>query len=49
LEEAEHLAQRIGIMAKGKLLTVGTNEYIKKQFGVGYHLQIVAKTDVALL
>lgn len=29
LEEAEHLAQRIGIMAKGKLLTVGTNDYIK--------------------
>ena len=40
LEEAEHLAQRIGIMAKGKLLTVGTNEFIKTQFGVGYHLQV---------
>jgi ATP-binding cassette subfamily A (ABC1) protein 3 len=30
LEEAEHLAERIGIMARGKLLTVGSNDYIKK-------------------
>ena len=30
LEEAEHLAERIGIMAKGKLLTVGSCDYIKK-------------------
>ena len=43
LEEAEHLAQRIGIMAKGKLLTVGTNEFIKTQFGVGYHLNITSR------
>jgi ATP-binding cassette subfamily A (ABC1) protein 3 len=30
LEEAEHLSERIGIMARGKLLTVGSNDYIKK-------------------
>lgn len=30
LEEAEELAERIGIMAKGKLLTVGTCNFIKK-------------------
>lgn len=40
LEEAEELAERIGIMAKGKLLTVGSSEFIKKRFGVGYHLYI---------
>ena len=40
LEEAEVLADRIGIMAKGKLLAVGTSEFIKKNFGVGYHLTI---------
>ena len=34
------LADRIGIMAKGKLLAVGTSEFIKKNFGVGYHLTI---------
>lgn len=40
LDEAEILADRIGIMAKGKLLAVGTSEFIKKNFGVGYHLKI---------
>lgn len=27
-------------MAKGKLLTVGSSDYIKKKFGIGYHLKI---------
>lgn len=30
LDEAEVLADRIGIMAKGKLLAVGTNNFMKK-------------------
>lgn len=30
-------------MAKGKLLTVGTSDYIKKTFGIGYHLTIGLK------
>ena len=41
LEEAEELASRIGIMAKGKLLTVGSSDFIKKQFGIGFHLEIM--------
>ena len=40
LEEAEHLAERIGIMAKGKLLAVGSCNYIKTKFGVGYFLTV---------
>ena len=28
-------------MAKGKLLAVGTNEFIKRNFGVGYHLKLM--------
>lgn len=40
LEEAEELAERIGVMGKGKLLTVGTCDFIKKNFGIGYHLLI---------
>lgn len=43
LEEAEHLADRIAIMARGKLLTVGTCEFIKKKFGVGYHLNVYSR------
>ena len=27
-------------MAKGKLLTVGSADYIKKNFGIGYHLNV---------
>jgi ATP-binding cassette, subfamily A (ABC1), member 3 len=45
LEEAEHLAERIGIMARGKLLTVGTCDFIKKKFGIGYHLMVYSKQE----
>lgn len=27
-------------MGRGKLLTVGTCDFIKKKFGIGYHLEI---------
>jgi ATP-binding cassette subfamily A (ABC1) protein 3 len=40
LDEAEHLSERIAIMAKGKLLTVGSSDFIKKNFGIGYHLGV---------
>lgn len=43
LDEAEFLSERIAIMAKGKLLTVGSSEFIKRNFGIGYHLGIYAK------
>lgn len=36
LDEAEVLADRIGIMVKGKLLAVGSSQFIKKNFGEGY-------------
>ncbi|CAD8125443.1 unnamed protein product [Paramecium sonneborni] len=40
LDEAEVLSERIAIMAKGKLLTVGSVDFVKKNFGIGYHLHI---------
>lgn len=40
LEEAEILAQRVGIMNHGKLAIVGDCAYIRSKFGVGYHLNI---------
>ena len=43
LEEADELADRIAIMSKGKLLILGSSNYIKKTFGVGYHLYITPK------
>lgn len=45
LEEADELADRIAIMSKGKLLILGTTNFIQKKFGVGYHLYISPKTD----
>jgi len=40
LDEAEILSERIAVMAKGKLLTVGSVDFVKKNFGIGYHLNI---------
>jgi ATP-binding cassette subfamily A (ABC1) protein 3 len=40
LDEAEVLADRIGIMSKGELLAVGTSDFIKKKFGEGYNLKL---------
>ena len=40
LDEAEILANRIGIMSKGELLAVGSSEFIKKKFGEGYNLRL---------
>lgn len=40
LDEAEILSERIAIMAKGKLLTIGSVDFVKKKFGIGYHLNL---------
>lgn len=40
LDEAEELADRIAIMAAGKLLACGRSEYIKQNFGEGYQISI---------
>ena len=40
LDEAEVLADRIGIMTKGQLLAVGSSNFIKKKFGEGYNLRL---------
>ena len=40
LDEAEILADRIGIMARGQLLAVGSSDFIKRKFVEGYNLKI---------
>lgn len=40
LDEAEVLSERIAVMARGKLLTVGSSNFVKRNFGIGYHLKI---------
>jgi len=47
LDEADELADRIAIMSKGRLLALGTSEFFKKKFGVGYHLNLTpVRTNV---
>lgn len=38
MDEADVLGDRIAIMANGKLKCSGSSYFLKKQFGVGYHL-----------
>jgi len=40
MEEADLLGDRIAIMSKGKLRTLGTSLELKSNFGIGYHLHI---------
>ncbi|KAL4439562.1 hypothetical protein ABPG74_003964 [Tetrahymena malaccensis] len=48
LEEVEELADRTAIMAKGQLLAVGSNHFIKHKFGIGYHLTLSKKSQVQM-
>eukprot|EP00929_Paragymnodinium_shiwhaense_P064280 TRINITY_DN32188_c0_g1_i1.p1 TRINITY_DN32188_c0_g1~~TRINITY_DN32188_c0_g1_i1.p1 ORF type:complete len:1389 (+),score=233.65 TRINITY_DN32188_c0_g1_i1:111-4277(+) len=41
LEEADLLADRKAVLAKGKIKAVGTSKELKMQFGAGYHLRIM--------
>lgn len=44
MDEADVLGDRIGIMAKGKMMCLGTSLFLKKRFGAGYKLTMV-KSD----
>ena len=41
MEEADALADRVGIISDGKLKCVGTPLYLKNTFGDGYRVNIV--------
>lgn len=41
MDEADVLGDRIGIMAKGKMMCLGTSLFLKKRFGAGYKLTMV--------
>mgnify|MGYP000996597296 CR=1 FL=1 len=43
LEEADELSNRIAVLIKGKIFAQGSTNFIKKEFGVGYHLIIQPK------
>jgi ATP-binding cassette subfamily A (ABC1) protein 3 len=45
MDEADILGDRIGIMAEGKLICVGSSMFLKNRFGVGYNLTFVKKEN----
>jgi len=45
LDEADELADRIAILSKGKLHSIGTSHFLKKNFGDGYRLVITPKYE----
>lgn len=47
MEEADYLCTRIGIMSRGRLKCVGTQERLKSKFGTGYMLTVFS--DAALV
>ena len=40
MEEADHLVDRIAIIMEGRLSCVGSSNYLKNKYGVGYNLYI---------
>jgi len=44
MDEADILGDRIGIMSKGEMITLGSPLFLKKRFGVGYNLTLVKAT-----
>lgn len=40
MDEADILADRIGIMKAGKINALGTSMFLKSKFGVGYILKL---------
>ena len=47
LEEADELADRILILAKGRRIALDNPEEIKAQFGVGYKIFIEPKSEIS--
>lgn len=45
MDEADVLGDRIGIMADGKLLCLGSSLFLKNRYGAGYKLSFTKKTQ----
>jgi len=47
LEEADVLADRKAVLARGQVRAIGTSQELKKHFGTGYHLAVEYASDAA--
>ena len=43
MDEADVLGDRIGIMAKGRVVSLGSSIFLKNRYGAGYKLTMVKK------
>jgi ABC-type multidrug transport system ATPase subunit len=43
MDEAEILGNRIGIMENGNLICVGSKDFLKQRYGLGYNLDVYFK------
>lgn len=43
MDEADILGDRIAIMHRGKVTTLGSSMFLKNKFGIGYNLTLVKK------
>ena len=43
MDEADVLGDRIGIMAKGRIVCLGSSLFLKNRYGAGYKLTMVKK------
>lgn len=46
MEEADTLCDRIGIMARGRLRCLGTQQHLKSRFGEGFKLSLTMRSPV---
>ena len=47
MDEADTLGDRIGIMARGKLVCCGSSMFLKKKYGIGYNLHVIMQSAEA--
>merc|ERR1712093_410261 len=47
MEEADVLGDNIGIMAAGRITTIGTARYLKSKYGTGSKITIIPKSESA--
>ncbi|KAF2188242.1 P-loop containing nucleoside triphosphate hydrolase protein [Zopfia rhizophila CBS 207.26] len=43
MEEADHLANRVGVLAK-RMLDIGTTAHLRNKHGYGFHVQLICKS-----
>ena len=45
LDEADELGDRVAVLCKGQFFAIGSVDFMKKNFGVGYHLIVSSKME----